>query len=125
MGSLRGSKAITRLTPPSTIKEAIPYPAAPSPSWPTCASQLDAGVPAGRDHRGHRHDRGSVDVVVHYRLRQRLDQAAFDLEAFGRRDVLEVNPAECRRDPNDCVDELSTSVVSIRIGMAERPANCR
>jgi hypothetical protein len=46
-----------------------------------------------------------VDVVVHDRLRQRLDQPALDLEARRRGYVLEMDPAERWRDPDHRLHE--------------------
>ena len=65
-----------------------------------------ADLPARCDRGAERHDRRAVDVVVHDRLGQALDQLPLDLEALGRADVLEMNAAEPRRDPHDGLDEL-------------------
>ena len=46
------------------------------------------------EQRGAGDDRGAVLVVVKDRDRQRLGQPALDLEALGRLDVLEVDPAD-------------------------------
>ena len=50
-------------------------------------------------------DRGAVLVVVEHRDLQALLQALLDLEALGRLDVLEVDPAEGRRDARHRLDE--------------------
>ena len=62
------------------------------------------------DQRGQDHDGGSVLVVVEDRDVQLAAQALFDLEAAGRRDVLEVDAAEAGgdrlHDGHDLVDVL-------------------
>ena len=50
------------------------------------------------DQRGGDHDRGAVLVVVEHRDVEPFGQAALDLEAAWRRDVLEVDTAEDRSD---------------------------
>ena len=60
---------------------------------------LDDG--RGIHQGGKYHDRGTVLVVVHHRDVQRLDQSLFHLEAPRRRDVLEIDRTEGRRDRGD------------------------
>ena len=57
------------------------------------------------ERRGH-DDRRPVLVVVEHRDVEQLLQPALDLEAAGRRDVLEVDPAESGRDRGDRGDDL-------------------
>ena len=57
-------------------------------------------------HRREHDDRGAVLVVVHHRAVERLDEAPFDLEAARRRDVLEVDGAERRPQPDQGLDDL-------------------
>ena len=58
------------------------------------------------DQRGEDDDRGAVLVVVEDRDVELGAQPALDLEAARRRDVLEVDPAEARRDRLDEGDDL-------------------
>ena len=58
------------------------------------------------EQRRQHDDRGAVLVVVHDRAVQRLDEAAFDLEAARRRDVLEVHRTERRPQPHQGLDDL-------------------
>ena len=123
LGSGLGSAAITR-QPASWISEAMPNPAAPSPIWPTTASSRrmptwrQAAIAAAK-----RHDRGAVDVVVHDRLGQRLDQAALDLEAAG----VEMSSRWMAPKPGamrtTVSTNASTSLVSTRIGTALMPTS--
>ena len=63
-------------------------------------------TPAGHQRCPERDDGRAVDVVVHDGLRERLYQAGLYLEALRRRDVLEVDPAERRRDAHHRLDEF-------------------
>ena len=56
--------------------------------------------------RGQRDDRGAVLVVVEDRDVEPLLEPLLDLEAARRRDVLEVDAAEARREPDDGLDDL-------------------
>ena len=58
------------------------------------------------EQRGEHDDRGAVLVVVEDRDVQPLLQPVLDLEAARRRDVLEVDAAEARRDRRDRLDDL-------------------
>ncbi|MCO5595358.1 hypothetical protein L7F22_049400 [Adiantum nelumboides] len=62
--------------------------------------------PAGAVEGGEQHDGGAVLVVVHDRAVQRLDQAALQLEAARRGDVLEVDRAEGRAQPDQGLHDL-------------------
>src|ERR671921_505744 len=68
--------------------------------------QPQSGVAAGHERRGERDDGGAVDIVVHDGLGERPYQAGLYLETLGSRDVLEVDPAERRRDAHDRLDKL-------------------
>ena len=82
-------------------------PAAPAPEM-TTRSEVHVAVEHLRraQQRGEHDDRGAVLVVVHDRAVQRLDDAALDLEAARRRDVLEVDRAERRAQPHQGLDDL-------------------
>ena len=67
--------------------------------------------------RGEDDDRGAVLVVVEHRDVEQLAQAAFDLEAARRRDVLEVDPSVDRGDALDDAHDL----VDVLGGEADRP----
>lgn len=58
------------------------------------------------DERRRDDDGRSVLIVVHHRNVQLVDEPPFDLEALGRLDVLEVDPAEGGGDPPDGGHEL-------------------
>ena len=73
--------------------------------------------------RGERHHRRPVLVVVEDRDVQIALQPLLDLEAARGGDVLEVDPAEDRRDGLDRGTISSTSLVSSAIGKASTPAN--
>jgi hypothetical protein len=62
------------------------------------AAEVESSPPRGHERGGQGHDRRSMHVVVHDGLREQFDQPALDLEALWRRDVLEVDAAEGRRD---------------------------
>jgi hypothetical protein len=68
--------------------------------------QLAAGQPGGVLQRRERDDRGAVLVIVKDRDVEALLEAALDLEATRRGDVLQVDPAEARSQPGDRVDDL-------------------
>ena len=68
------------------------------------------------DERGGHHDRSAVLVVVEHGDVEQLREAPLDLEAPRRRDVLEVDTAEDRRDVHHRVDDL----VDILRGQADR-----
>src|SRR5207248_1057080 len=59
----------------------------------------------GIQESGGRDDGGSVLVVMKNRYRQALLELLLDLEALRRLDVLQVDPAKCRRDPRDRFNE--------------------
>jgi hypothetical protein len=65
-----------------------------------------------------------VHVVVHHRLGEEIYQAPLDLEALGRRNVLEVDPAEPRCDARDRRDELLDVLRVDQIGTALMPTSC-
>ena len=65
-----------------------------------------AGQPQGVLQRGEHHDRGAVLVVVEDRDVEALLEPLLDLEAPRRRDVLEVDAAEARRQPDHGLDDL-------------------
>ena len=68
--------------------------------------RVAAGQPESVGQCGQRDDRGAVLVVVEDRdVEQRLEPV-LDLEAAGRGDVLEVDPAEAGRQPGDGLDDL-------------------
>ena len=69
------------------------------------------------DEGGERDDRGAVLVVVEDGDVELLAQAALDLEAARRGDVLEVDPAEDGRDRRDGADDL----VDVLRRQADRP----
>ena len=84
-------------------------PAAPAPTTTTRTSVgVLADHPQRVQQRRQHDDRGAVLVVVEDRDVERLLQPPLDLEAARRRDVLEVDAAERRRDalddPHDLVD---------------------
>jgi hypothetical protein len=58
------------------------------------------------DHAGGDDDRRAVLIVVKDGNVHRLPQALLDVEAFGRLDVLEIDPAERRSEKFDCIDEF-------------------
>ena len=55
---------------------------------------------------GHNNDRCAVLIVVKYRDIKLSDQGFFDFEAFGRRDIFEVDTTEVGGDCLGSVDEL-------------------
>ncbi len=55
---------------------------------------------------GEQDDGRPVLVVVHHGAVQRLDEAAFELEAARRGDVLQVHGAEARPQPDEGLDDL-------------------
>ena len=114
--------------PRRRMSAAMPKPAAPRPSWPTVAlARSHAGVPArGQMAAASVDDGGAVDVVVHDRLRQRLDQPALDLEAVGR---ARCPRGGCRRSSGRSARRSRTnSSTSLRVDedrhRVEMPANC-
>ena len=93
--------------PASSRILATATPAAPAPEITT---RVDPGFAAGQlqrvGERGQRDDRGAVLVVVEDRDVEPLLEPVLDLEAARRRDVLEVDAAEGRRQPDDRLDDL-------------------
>ena len=63
------------------------------------------GEVAGVEQAGGGDDRGAVLVIVHDRDVHPLAQGGFDDEAFGRLDVLKVDPAKARLHQRDRFDE--------------------
>ena len=85
----------------------VAVPAAPLPANTTCRSSSRLPTTLRRIDQGRQDDDGrSVLVVVHHRNVERFDQPLFDFEAARRRDILEVDAAEDRRDPNDGLDDF-------------------
>ena len=93
--------------PASSRIFAIATPAAPAPEITT---RVDSGVAVGDlegvGERGEGDHGGAVLVVVEDRDVEPLLEAVLDLEATRRRDVLEVDAAEARREPDDGLDDL-------------------
>ena len=82
-------------------------PAAPTPAMTTRSdAHRLVDDPQRVLERGQRDDRGAVLVVVEHRDVEQVLEAVLDLEARRRRDVLEVDAAEHRRDPHDGLDDL-------------------
>ena len=77
----------------------MPMPAAPRPIWPTTRVAERRARPARRvQHGRERDDRGCVLIVVQHRPVEARTQARLDLEAGGRREILELYRAEARGD---------------------------
>ena len=94
-------------TPFSRMIFAQASPAAPAPTITTCTSSAALADDLERVQQRRQHDhRGAVLVVVEDRDVERLLQAPLDLEAARRRDVLEVDAAERRRDALDDAHDL-------------------
>ena len=112
------SATTTCLAPASISSRTIAEPAAPAPDITIRTSpMLLVDDAQGVGQRGQHHDRGAVLVVVEHRDVEQLAQPRLDLEAARRRDVLEVDAGEHRRDhlhgAHDLVDVLGVE--------AERP----
>ena len=69
-------------------------------------SGVATGEPQRVDEGGQDDDGGAVLVVVEHRDVEPLLEPVLDLEAPRRRDVLEVDAAEARREPGDRLDDL-------------------
>ena len=82
-------------------------PAAPAPEMTARSSPSVRPVSLRRVAQGRQRDDGrAVLVVVEDGDVQPLLEPALDLEAAGRRDVLQVHAAEGRREPDDGLDDL-------------------
>ena len=93
--------------PASSRIRATATPAAPAPEMTTRVRLGRAAGQAQRvGQRGERDHGGAVLVVVEDRDVEAGLEPLLDLEAAGRRDVLEVDPAEARREPRDGLDDL-------------------
>ena len=119
------SQTTSSATPWARMISAHATPAAPAPTTTTLdlAGAL-ADDPQRVDQRGEDDDRGPVLVVVEDRDVELGAQAALDLEAARRRDVLEVDAAEAGATALTKATISSASLVSRHSGKASTPANC-
>ena len=86
--------------------------------------RVAAGQPERVGERGEGDDRGAVLVVVEDRDVEHRLEPVLDLEAARRGDVLEVDPAEARRQPGDGLDDLLDVGGARQIGTPSTPPNC-
>ena len=78
---------------------------------------------AGHERRGERDHGRAVHVIVHHGLGEGLYKAGLDLEALRRRDSSRCMPPNVGEMRTTVSTNSSTSLVSIRIGIAETPAS--
>ena len=112
--------------PASSRILAMATPAAPAPEMTARSSPSARPVSLrGVAQRGQRDDGRAVLVVVEDRDVQPLLELALDLEAAGRRDVLQVHPAEGRaRAGRRSRRSRPRRCVASAIGTASTPPNC-
>ena len=103
----RESSSTTSPIPAVSRISATAMPAAPAPETTTRRlSERPAGHLGGAGQGGEDHDGGAVLVIVHDGAVQGLDELFLELEAARRRDVLEVDGAEARAQPDERLDDL-------------------
>ena len=126
--SCDGSNAITLRAPPSTISEAIPNPAAPRPSWPTVAEPSSipacrqATIAAATDTTAVPWTSSCITGCGSASISRRSISKHSGAEMSSRWIPPNVGAIRTTVDTNP---STSSAAASIRIGIAEIPANCR